>query len=206
MSEQVNWSLRVHVPVCSFRPFESREYQDTYAVPPLSTIYGMLLSYCGIPREERTVHKGAALALGLEGITDQASVFRKLRRGKELETVRPDYQDLLLGLTCRIWVSQGNEKGTPPLVERLDRAMRNPGSIRRAGGLSLGESSFLVDTFTRAPGLPDEEFQFLCRDDAGFVQLPLWVDHDQNHRTTGRFSLVSGKANVLLDRSWIRVE
>ncbi|MEM9702748.1 MAG: CRISPR-associated protein Cas5, partial [Planctomycetota bacterium] len=87
--------LRVEVPFCSFRPDASREYQDTHPVPPPATVYGMLLSLVGVPRERKEDHRGVRLALALEGEPERARVFRKLRRGKELVDLRPDYQDLL---------------------------------------------------------------------------------------------------------------
>ena len=36
-------TLYVEVPICAFRPHSSREYQDTYPVPPPASVYGLLL-------------------------------------------------------------------------------------------------------------------------------------------------------------------
>ena len=46
--------LFVDVPMSSFRPMWSREYQETYPAPPPSTIYGMLLSLIGVERKEKS--------------------------------------------------------------------------------------------------------------------------------------------------------
>src|SRR3989442_15695185 len=97
--------IRVEVPVCGFRPYASREYQDTYPVPPPATVYGMLLSLLGVPREQKALHRGAEMALALADVPGRAQrsrVFRKLRRGSDLEKTRPDYQDLLIDL--KLWV------------------------------------------------------------------------------------------------------
>src|SRR5205823_127011 len=86
--------IRVEVPVCAFRPYASREYQDTFPVPPPATVYGMLLSLLGIPREDKAMHRGAEMALAVAELPGRSKVFRKLRRGSDLEDTRPDYQDL----------------------------------------------------------------------------------------------------------------
>jgi CRISPR-associated protein Cas5t len=88
--------IRVEVPVCAFRPYASREYQDTFPVPPPATVYGMLLSLLGVLREEKERHRGTEMALAVAGLPGRSKVFRKLRRGSDLEDTRPDYQDLLM--------------------------------------------------------------------------------------------------------------
>jgi CRISPR-associated protein Cas5t len=71
--------LFVEVPICAFRPYASREYQDTHPVPPPSAVYGMLLSFVGISREEKGRHQGVAMALAVENLPTRSRVFRKLR-------------------------------------------------------------------------------------------------------------------------------
>src|SRR5580692_1473273 len=92
--------LLVEVPFCAFRPFASREYQDTYPVPTPASVYGMLLSFLGLgmKADEKFRHKGVHMALAVESLPERSSVFRKLRRGKTLHDIRPDYQDLLTEL------------------------------------------------------------------------------------------------------------
>ena len=86
--------IRVDVPVCAFRPYASREYQDTFPVPAPSSVYGMLLSLIGVQREDKARHRGAEMALAVTELPGKSKVFRKLRRGSDLENTRPDYQDL----------------------------------------------------------------------------------------------------------------
>src|SRR5260370_9007937 len=88
----------VEVPVCAFRPYASREYQDTFPVPPPSSVYGMLLSLLGVPRDQKEIHRGAEMALAVERLPRRSKVFRNLRRGSDLEDTRPDYHDLLMAL------------------------------------------------------------------------------------------------------------
>src|SRR4029077_3026704 len=95
--------IRVTVPVCAFRPYASREYQDTFPFPTPSSVYGMLLSLLGVPREQKSRHRGTEMALAVRRLSGTAKVFRKLRRGRELEDTRPDYQDLLMDLQLWIW-------------------------------------------------------------------------------------------------------
>lgn len=184
-------SLYVEVPICAFRPFASREYQDTYPVPPPSAVYGMLLSLVGVRREEKARHCGVEMALAVETLPEKAKVFRKLRRGKALEDTRPDYQDLLLDLHLWIWLRQGCDSAPVPLSDRIAQALSAPVSVTRSGGLSLGESSYLVDTIAMKE--PSEgEGIFLQPSDQGFHSLPVWVDHQNDLKTQlQRFTLVS---------------
>jgi CRISPR-associated protein Cas5t len=170
--------LFVSVPVCAFRPYASREYQDTYPVPTPASVYGMLLSYLGVKREDKGRHRGAELALAVEKLPPRSKVFRKLRRGADLENIRPDYQDVLTDLALWVWVRRGADPAAPCLADRLREAVADRGKgITREGGLSLGESSYLVDTVKLAP--PPPELYFVIPDPAGFYSLPVWVDHQQ---------------------------
>ena len=184
-------SLYVEVPFCAFRPYASREYQDTYPVPPPSAVYGMLLSMVGVQREEKSVHCGVEMALAVERLPKRAKVFRKLRRGKTLEDLRPDYQDLLLDLRLWIWLKEARDRAKVSLPTKIVQALASPISVRRSGGLSLGESSYLVDTISiKEP--PEIEGIFLQPNDEGFFSLPVWVDHQDASRTRlRRFALVT---------------
>src|ERR1700674_1944442 len=90
--------IRVDVPVCAFRPYASREYQDTFPFPAPSSVYGMLLSFLGVRREDKGQHRGVEMGLAVRQLPGVAKVFRKLRRGGDLGNTRPDYQDLLMDL------------------------------------------------------------------------------------------------------------
>ncbi len=88
--------IRIEVPICAFRPYASREYQDTFPVPTPATIYGMLLSLVGEPpipstgnrvaHEAKEKHRGAEMAFGIARLPARSKVFRKLRRGAGWES------------------------------------------------------------------------------------------------------------------------
>jgi len=197
--------LRVEVPICAFRPYESREYQDTHPVPPPSAIYGMLLSFLGVQREEKSRHVGVGLALAIEAEPSRSRVFRKLRRGKDLEDIRPDYQDLLIGLNLWIWIATARDQSDPSLPRAMVEALSHPETVLRSGGLSLGESSYLVDSVTRE--CPDEqaELTFLIPDQKGFHNLPVWIDHATNSRRRERFRFDQQPITQGRDQAWLVV-
>jgi len=104
---------------------------------------------------------------------------------------RPDYQQLLTGVELVVWLDSSSEQGGSPTLEArvcqaLDVKARD--SITRHGGLSLGESTHLVDAVSL---LTDELCQGLVerladdriaprtylRDQTGLLGLPVWVDH-----------------------------
>lgn len=198
-------TLRVEVPICAFRPHESREYQDTHPFPPPSAVYGMLLSLCGVRREHKAQHQGVRMALAIETLPERAKVFRKLRRGKELGNLRPDYQDLLIGLQLSVWLATGSDQGQPPLVERIVAALTQPRGIDRFGGLSLGESSYLVNSIRHQAPDDDQIMHFLKPEPAGFYSLPVWIDHQSNTNSRQRFNIVHEKVSDALKHCWIEI-
>lgn len=209
MSEII--AVRVEVPVCAFRPYASREYQDTYPVPPPATVYGMLLSLLGVIRQDKTLHRGIEMALAVPPQSEyaqRARVFRKLRRGKNLEDTRPDYQDLLLDLKLWIWLRPGTDQAKPPLCNRVWDAVRNPDTIQnRFGGLSLGESSYLVDVICIDQRPPDN-LRFIIPDKKnGFYSMPVWVDHQIRSNTILQRFQISEPISVSegLATAWIRI-
>jgi CRISPR-associated protein Cas5t len=197
--------LHVEVPFCAFRPYTSREYQDTYPVPPPSAVYGMLLSLVGVRREDKALHRGARIALAVEKLPEKAKVFRKLRRGRTLADIRPDYQDLLLDLRLWIWLQQGHDTSSIPLPDKVAAALSSPSSVIRSGGLSLGESSYLVDTIsTKEP--PEAEGIFLQPNEEGFYSLPVWVDHQDPSKTIlRRFVLIPRPLTSRIADFWIEI-
>jgi CRISPR-associated protein Cas5t len=196
--------LFVDVPICAFRPYESREYQDTHPCPPPSSVYGMLLSLCGVPREEKAKHYGAAIALALQSSPGRSKVFRKLRRGKELGDLRPDYQDILIGLRLWIWLTAGHDEAVPPLSACVANALDHPKTVNRSGGLSLGESSYLVDSIVLNRD-PPNELLFLKPDPEGFYNLPVWVDHAANTNIRRRFNLETLPVAEGLRACWFHI-
>ncbi|MEG6549643.1 type I-MYXAN CRISPR-associated protein Cas5/Cmx5/DevS [Desulfocurvibacter africanus] len=177
--------LRVDVPICSFRPNWSREYQDTTSCPPPATVYGMLLSLAGVDWQGKERYRGVKLALALEDMPELGRVFRKFRRVSQsnpnadpLTSRRPDYQELLLGLRLWLWLQDGEARES--LIDLVKTALdpsRREG-IARAGGLCLGESSHLVDWIGQ--DTPNAKGMFLAKDKAGVLSLPVWVRHPRD--------------------------
>jgi CRISPR-associated protein Cas5t len=188
--------LYVSVPVAGFRVSQAREYWETYPVPPPSTVYGMLLSLVG--EQNRLVHCGAEVAIGLVSDPNRSVVLRTLWRVKDAKVgpglgnnKRPDYQEILSDIRLSVWVRQGTrEKGSASLAKRLALAFDVPANLHRFGGLSLGESTHLVDEIRRwRHGDPTRGLMLLA-DDQGDLSLPIWPDHVGSQGTRwGQFKL-----------------
>lgn len=207
--------LFVDVPICSFRPNWSREYQDSYSFPPPSTIYGMLLSLVGVDWPDKNRFAGVKMALATQGEVEVSRVFRKFRRVPQdkkskadpLTSRRPDYQDLLTGLKLWIWIADGSSQSS--LVEAVKSTLAKPfsASHTRHGGLCLGESSHLVNEIAVRSAVGTG--RFLCRDEKGYYSLPVWVDHPrcgEGKSRMERFSILdAGKLSepIADDPRWI---
>ncbi|TWU43852.1 CRISPR-associated protein Cas5 [Novipirellula aureliae] len=181
--------LYVTVPIASFRRGAAREYWETLPLPSPSTVYGFLLSMVG--EVDRTCHIGARCTAGVIGHPDESTVLRKLWRIKDKKlglgngsNVRPDYQELLTDVRLVIWLDSSEEvtesEGT--LQQRVAASLTTDGRSRisRFGGLSLGESTHMVDEvlpIQRAPELADESVRMFLLDKSGNFTLPVWVDH-----------------------------
>lgn len=200
-------SLLVEVPVCAFRPYASREYQDTYPVPTPASVYGMLLSLLGVRRADKARHRGAGMALAVEAVPEQSKVFRKLRRGGDLENTRPDYQDVLTDLRLWVWVRRDQDTASPCLADRLRTSLAERfATVTREGGVSLGESSYLVNAVTAKE--PPEKLVFVLPDPKGFYSLPVWVDHAEAANTVlKRFRVEDEATNVrdMLPTAWFQI-
>lgn len=176
-------ALYVSVPVASFRVSQAREYFETLPCPPPSTVYGMLLSLVGEP--DRLHHVGAEVALALLSTPGRSVVLRTLWRVKTRKAgpgiggnKRPDFQELLSEVRLAVWVRSGAEEAaTPRLVERLRGVLTRPASSDRFGGLSLGESTHLVDEVRPLRPGDVASGQLLVRDPQGNLALPVWPDH-----------------------------
>ncbi len=174
--------LYVSVPIAGFRVAQAREYWETYPCPPPSTVYGMLLSLVGEP--SRLSHEGAEVALSLISEPRLSVALRTLWRTKDTKVgpglgnnKRPDFQELLSDVRLSVWVRRGRERAAPSLVERLATAFENPGSVDRFGGLSLGESTHLVDEVRPWRTGDPQLGMTLMNDDLGDFSLPIWPDH-----------------------------
>jgi CRISPR-associated protein Cas5t len=205
----------VAVPVASFRSPRAREYLETLPVPPPATVYGMLCSAIGEP--DRLVQQGAELAVALLSEPALSRVLRSLWHVKDAkealgveENKRPDFQELLTGLRLAVCVRPGERERRPSLADRLAQALQNPGAVPRFGGLSLGESTHLVDELRllRPDDLAGVEPRWLVLDPDGPLALPLWVDHVGSAGTRyGQFRLRPGEAAVVEppQEAWVPV-
>jgi len=96
---------------------------------------------------------------------------------------RPDYQQLLTGIELVLWIDSSGE--TPEqemtLEQRVTSAINDPSSVTRFGGLSLGESTHLVDEVSlldqMESRLGSRSGRHFLLADRGSMTLPVWVDH-----------------------------
>src|SRR5262249_16917541 len=147
--------IRVTVPIACFRKGLAREYLETEPLPPPSTCYGFLLSLVG--ETQRRQHVGCRIAPVLvnprheDQRTQTSVVLRTVWRVKKVPlgspgNTRPDYQQLLSPIELMMWLdSQEEDASKPTLESRVKEALTNPKTIGRFGGLSLGESTHLVN-------------------------------------------------------------
>jgi CRISPR-associated protein Cas5/DevS len=158
----------------------------------------MLLSLGGVDWQFRKNYKGNLLALATQGEYECSRVFRKFRRMPQsnakadpLASRRPDYQDILTGLKLWVWL---RDRGSANSLTDLVRMALDPdrrGQVNRYGGLSLGESSHLINDICIRE--PSGEGRFLCRDKNGYYQFPIWVSHPRSgdsQSRIGRFSIL----------------
>jgi CRISPR-associated protein Cas5t len=177
--------LEVTVPIACFRKGFAREYWETEDFPPPATCYGFLLSMVG--ERDRRRHIGARVcpALFESSGPERSVVLRTLWRVKERASLpgvgtnsRPDYQELLTNVQLAIWLDSSEERVEgPSLEERVGVALDHPERIERYGGLSLGESTHLVDQVDRIRSEMDRSFRVYLLADRGHLTLPVWVDH-----------------------------
>jgi len=187
--------LYVSVPVACFRKGLAREYLETEAIPPPATCYGFLLSLVG--ETDRRRHIGCRVTPVLLGSPPTSVVLRTVWRVKKTPlgssgNTRPDYQQLLTEIKLVIWLDSQDEEShdQPSLESRVATALERPSSISRFGGLSLGESTHLVDEVTPLNRIIEQEPQrldhparaFLLQERGRFT-LPVWVDHVGSTKT-----------------------
>src|SRR5271157_1335614 len=185
-------ALCVTVPVACFRKGFAREFWESEDLPPPSTCYGFLLSLVG--EVDRCRHVGVRICPALLPRPRQRpsdpiwperyAVLRTLWRIKERKppgtgsNLRPDFQELLTGVHLAVWLESSGEVGPgPTLEERVAEALEHPERVRRFGGLSLGESTHLVDEVKRlSTGAAGPARAYLLAAE-GRLSLPVWVDH-----------------------------
>jgi CRISPR-associated protein Cas5t len=193
-------ALYIEAPVVCFRVPWAREHVETYEVAPPSTVYGCLLSYVG--EELRDRHAGASVAVAMLSRPRVSTVVRTMRRYKETQidhpnNAKPDFQQLLTDVRLAVWVRalepEGrNDRAAPaPLAKRLADALRDPASVTRYGGLSLGESAHMVNEVRALRESDLVHARLLCRTELGRLTLPIWPDHVGSAGTAwGRFDAV----------------
>jgi CRISPR-associated protein Cas5t len=185
-------SLKVTVPIACFRPGTAREFWETLPLPPPSTVYGFLLSLVG--ERDRDQHLGVRCTSGVIGKLEISMVLRRMWRIKELggknqasqgngANVRPDYQQLLTNVELLVFLDSSDEPQDRKNLETrvsvaLDREKRN--QIDRFGGLSLGESTHMVDEVKLLQEIDEptmNQARVFLLDAVGGMTLPVWVDH-----------------------------
>lgn len=180
------FGVYVTVPVACFRKGLAREYLETEAIPPPATCYGFLLSLVG--ETDRRRHVGTRVTPALLNHPPTSVVLRTVWRVKKTPlgspgNTRPDYQQLLTGVELVLWLDSTSEIAGdgPKLEQRVCAALSNPAEVSRFGGLSLGESTHLVDEvlpFDRAlPRIKDRKGRTFLKSSQGRMSLPVWVDH-----------------------------
>ena len=179
--------IYVTVPVACFRKGMAREYLETDPIPPPSTCYGFLLSLVG--ETDRARHEHARVTCGLIGTPDKSVVLRTVWRVKSKPlgspgNTRPDYQQLLTNIQLVMWLDSSQELDqTSTLESRVTGSMSTDtrSQITRFGGLSLGESTHLVDEVLQveryAAREPEQSVRLFVLKDRGRMTLPVWVDH-----------------------------
>jgi CRISPR-associated protein Cas5t len=182
--------IRVSVPIACFRKGLAREYLETEPLPPPSTCYGFLLSLVG--ETQRLRHVGCRIVPVLINRPRQSVVLRTVWRVKKVPlgspgNTRPDYQQLLSPVELVIWIDSIQQEAAPTLEHRVRDSLANPAGVHRFGGLSLGESTHLVDevnlldTYLHSKRFQRRQLQplgqaFLLAE-RGRLTLPVWVDH-----------------------------
>lgn len=185
--------LYVSAPVACFRKGLAREYLETEPIPPPATCYGFLLSLVGEVDRER--HLGIRICPVLISSPEKSVVLRTVWRVKKTPlgssgNSRPDYQQLLTGVELVIWLNSDEEllENDESLEKRVVRSLTSPGEIERFGGLSLGESTHLVDEvclWNQAveARVASEYGQAFLLAEQGRLTLPVWVDHVGSSKT-----------------------
>ena len=181
-------ALRVTVPIACWRKGHARQYLETEMLPPPATCYGFLLSLVG--EEDRGLHRGARVTAGLANSPEISGVLRTMWRCKNRKEAPgvglnacPDHQQLVVGADLIIWCDSSSEPGPfPGLEKRVERAIQEPASIQRHGGLSLGESTHLINEISiLGKDIPSSRTFLL--DARGDLTLPVWVDHVGSSKT-----------------------
>ncbi|HEY9633766.1 MAG TPA: CRISPR-associated protein Cas5 [Coleofasciculaceae cyanobacterium] len=201
--------LYLECPCTSFPRSFARDYKETYRYPPLSTIYGFLLSLVG--EVDLAAHLGVNLAIGLIGNEPPISrIVRKQRHHKfsrahlgsypTSKFSKPNHHELLTDLQVAVQIDSSEESASVTLEERVAIALSTPKQITRFGGLSLGESWALVNGI-RPYRETDGTIRWLVVDNRGLISLPVWIDRNTGRGTFCRFTL-----GDLVEGCWVNIQ
>ena len=182
----------VSVPIACFRKGLAREFLETESIPPPATCYGFLLSLVGEMNRRR--HVGCRVTPALLGEPPTSVVLRTVWRVKKPQlgasgNTRPDYQQLLTGIELVLWIDSSGESPEQEMTleQRVTSALNDPSSVTRFGGLSLGESTHLVDEVSlldrMESRLGTRSARHFLLADRGSMTLPVWVDHVGSAKT-----------------------
>ena len=203
--------LQVNVPIASFPTSRSREYRQTYPVPPPSTVYGMLLSLVG--ETDRHKHCGVKIAIALLSEPTKSVILRTIRRFKNKKlnhkaNSRPDFQEILTGIEFIVWVNEGEDRAKPNLCDRLTQAFINPASVNRFGVLCLGESRDLINSVDLMTVVnPNLTLNYLIKDKNGDLSLPYWIDYLSSKETHWlRYYLENRSSKIPPNSAWTMVK
>ena len=197
--------LTYEVPICGFRPYESREFQDSLPVPPPSTVFGMLLALAGLESDAREGLVGCRLAVARRTPQAQRSVvLRRMRRGGSSKLTRnPEYQELLTGFCGAVALKTGSTGEGRELLELVHTALSQPEKIARHSALSLGESAHMLDSI-RIIAAYEKPCEWLIPDKSGNLDLTIWIDTTnpaQTRKERFRFETQAG----VPDSAWITI-
>ncbi len=157
----------------------------------------MLLSLLGVEMDDASRFAGNRMGLRVRPTGPPSTILRKMRRDpkaggdwKGIPQFRPEYQELLADL--RFWALLDDSAlvaGAESLPAAVQDALADPGTVRRYGALSLGESAFMVDS-VRVVEEPPADSLGLHANDSGRLRLSLWVDRkDPDAYRWARFDL-----------------
>jgi len=196
-------SLRVTVPIATYRKPHAREYRETEIAPPPSTAYGLLLSLIG--ETSRYKYLDTQIAIAMFDIPIKSTMLRTIHRSEKGnprgvgKNKRPDFQEILSDVDVVFFV-----KGK--ITELIKVALTEPEKINRFGVLSLGESDNMVNDLWLNPDISDKELYWLVPTDEGRYPMTIWSDWQNNAGTKwGQFDIVKTSKDNYKDNCWIEV-
>ena len=155
------------------------------------------------------------LAIALLSQPEYSVVLRTLWRVKSRkhdpglgENKRPDFQELLTHIKLAVWLKKGKNEDAPvSLADRVRQVLAAPSAAIRFGGLSLGESTHLVDDLRQLRAADGRHGKVLFRSDEGDLSLPIWADHVGSRGTAWeQFNFEDMQLDDGLDeRAWVTI-